>query len=1099
MSGYYRFPTICADTIVFQCEDDLWTVSRFGGIPRRLTTSLSEATRPSLSPDGRWLAFSGREEGPLEVYCMPAEGGEPRRLTYLGAGALVVGWHEGRILFSCGAGEAFGVAWIWAISPEGDQPERLPYGPAHHIAFGGKGGVVLGRHTVRDPARWKRYRGGTAGRLWVDPDGSGAFRPLEPARAQYTGPMWIGERIYFVADPEGIANVYSCLPNGEDLQRHTHHEEYYCRSPQTDGRRIVYHAGGDLFVYDVESDTTEAVPVDYRSPRTQRQRKFVETGAYLHDFAPHPDGHAIALVSRGKLFAMANWEGAVLPYGVPDGVRYRLCDWLNDGERLVVVSDADGEEALEIHFRDKSSEPIRLASLDIGRPTGLCVSPKRDLVALTNHRFELLLVDLEAQTVRQVDKSPYDHIAGVSWSPDGRWLAYGFASTERTCSIKVANVETGETFRVTEPEFSDYAPEWDTEGKFLYFLSQREFNPVYDSVHFDLGFIQSTRLLLVTLKKETPNPFVPEPRPLEPKKEEKKEGGVSSGNSDGSPPLTLDESPSDAPKEKPSPSEGEKELVVEIDFEGIEKRVVAFPYPEGRYSHLAAIEGKVLFVAHPVRPSLPSPFAEGEAEPKGVLHVYDFREQKKDVLVTGIDTFRLSRDRKTLVYRAGGRLRVLKAGEKSDENLAKEGPSRRSGWIDLNRVKVSVVPSAEWRQMYREAWRLQRDYFWTEDMSGVDWERVYHRYLPLVDRIATRGEFSDLMWEMQGELGTSHCYEFGGDYRPSPNYAQGYLGADMVYDPEQDAYRIVRILRGDSWEESRDSPLARPGLNVREGDFIVAVGGMPVGRDRSPLALLVNQAGQEVTLTVRDGTSGERRMVTVKALASESTLRYRDWVARNRRYVHEKTNERVGYVHIPNMMPYGYAEFHRGYLRELDYPALVVDVRYNGGGHVSPLILEKLARRRIGYDRPRWGVPLPYPPDSVMGPLICVTNENAGSDGDIFCHCFKLMKLGKLVGKRTWGGVIGISPKSTFVDGGVTTQPEYSFWFSDVGWAVENYGTDPDIEVEYAPQDYVAGRDPQLDRAIEEILRELEANPPRLPDFEDRPRLTLPRLPRSLR
>ena len=425
---------------------------------------------------------------------------------------------------------------------------------------------------------------------------------MEPARAQYSGPIWIGDRIYFVADPEGIANVYSCLPTGEDLQRHTHHEEFYCRSPQTDGRRIVYHAGGDLFTYDVASGATEPVPVDYRSPRTQRQRKFVDTGGNLYDFAPHPEGYALTFASRGKLFAMANWEGAVLQHGVQDGVRYRMPDWLNDGKRLIVVSDADGEEALEIHTRDGSQEPIRFAGLDIGRPTGLAVSPKKDVVALTNHRYELLLVDIEAQTVRQIDKSPYDHIAGMSWSPDGRWLAYGFASTERTCSIKIANAESGETCRVTEPEFYDYAPEWDIEGKFLYFLSQREFNPVYDSVHFDLGFLQSTRLLLMTLKKETPNPFVPEPRPLEAKKEEKKdEIDTTPDDSDGSAePKPEDSAPEEPKPEKPASSEEKKELVVEIDFDGVAKRVVAFPYSEGRYGNIAAIEGKALFVAYPV-------------------------------------------------------------------------------------------------------------------------------------------------------------------------------------------------------------------------------------------------------------------------------------------------------------------------------------------------------------------------------------------------------------------------------------------------------------------------------------------------------------------
>ena len=1088
MSGYYRSPTICRDTIVFVCEDDLWTVPVEGGVARRLTSNLGLAGSPRLSPDGEQLAFSGRDEGPSEVYVMPALGGEAKRITYQGSNVSIVGWDtNGKdILYSSGAGLAFD-PWIWKVSSEGGEPERLPYGPANHIDFSDTGGVILGRLT-REPARWKRYRGGTAGQLWIDIEGDGQFQPLKPVDSNFTTPMWIGERIYFISDHEGVGNIYSCLPTGEDVQRHTHQDTYYCRLAETDGTRIVYHAGADLFVYDLESDTENQVDVEFRSPRIQRQRKFVNASAYLQEFTLTPDGHALGITARGKLFTMANWEGAVLQHGNRDGTRYRLTQWLNDGKRLVTLSDAEGEEALEIHTRDGSADIVRLSNLDIGHVRELSVSPptesdENDSVLLVNHRFELLHIDLETHELRTLDKGHYHSVRDVAWSPDGKWCAYSFAPTETTRSIKLCKIETGETWLVTEPEFSDFAPAWDPDGKYLYFLSSREFDPVYDSLHFDLGFPSAMRPLLITLQKTLGNPFVPEPRPLEEEKEDKdKEDEEKKDDED-----KASEEKSEEKKDKSEP--------IAIDLEGISQRVVAFPYPRGRYGQIAGIEGKVIFTAFPVPGTASS---DDDSRSRGVLHVYDFKEQKKDTLVSGIEGFRLSRDSKTLVYVTGNRLRVIRAGKKveAEKPESRGGTNRQTGWINLNRIKASIVPTAEWHQMYREAWRLQRDFFWTEDMSGVDWEHVYQRYLPLLDRIATRGEFSDLMWEMQGELGTSHAYEMGGDYRGSPNYAQGFLGADYAYEAENDGYRITHIPHGDAWEATKDSPLNAPGINVTEGDILLAIGGQPVSETVSPGELLVNLANQEVQATFQNAEDGEKRVVTLKVLGSERELRYREWVSQNRRYVHEKTDGKVGYVHIPDMSRRGYAEFHRGYLAEVSYPGLLIDVRYNGGGHVSQLLLEKLARRRIGYDVPRWGTPHPYPDASVLGPMVAVTNENAGSDGDIFSHCFKLMELGLLIGKRTWGGVIGISPHHPFVDGGGTTQPEYSFWFVDVGWNVENYGTDPDIEVDYRPQDYIVEGDPQLDRAIEELLRQMEENPPELPDFGERPRLTLPTLPK---
>jgi tricorn protease len=403
--------------------------------------------------------------------------------------------------------------------------------------------------------------------------------------------------------------------------------------------------------------------------------------------------------------------------------------------------------------------------------------------------------------------------------------------------------------------------------------------------------------------------------------------------------------------------------------------------------------------------------------------------------------------------------------------------------------------------MFREAWRLQRDHYWTEDMAGIDWNGIYERYLPLVDRIGSRAEFSDLLWELQGELGTSHAYEGGGEYRRSPHYHQGFLGVDWEYDEGSGRYRITHIVEGDPWDERVTSPLNRPGTGVAVGDAVLAVNGQPVGgrlengtAPATPGERLVNLADEEVQLTVQRGTE-EPRMVTVKAIGTEHPARYRDWVEANRAKVYEATDGKVGYIHIPDMMWDGFAEFHRSFLSEYDREGLIVDVRYNSGGAVSGLLLQKLARRRLGYDFSRWGQPEEYPAESPRGPMVAVTNEFAGSDGDIFSHAFKMLRLGTLIGKRTWGGVIGINPRHALADNTVTTQPEYSFHFDDVQWGVENYGTDPDIDVDIAPQDFARGVDPQLDRAIEVVLDQIKQQPPHTPAAAPRPVLAAPKLP----
>ncbi|MGF1536350.1 MAG: S41 family peptidase, partial [Elainellaceae cyanobacterium] len=1110
---YYRFPTLHGDRVVFVCEDDLWSVPVGGGVAVRLTANLGEVSHPMLSPDGQQIAFVGREEGHAEVYVMPAAGGSAERLTFLGVGAQVVGWSPdgASIIFASSAGQPFRrLTQLHSVSAEGGLPQLLPYGMAHKVSFGPQGGELLGRN-IGDPARWKRYRGGLAGVMWIDVSGDGRFERLLDLQGNIAAPMWVGDRIYFISDHGGIGNLYSCTPLGEDLQQLTNHSEYYLRNATTDGQRIVYHAGADLFYFDVASGREHRISVEFHSPHVQRQRKFVDPGHYLEDYDLHPKGHATLITSRGQSFSFGHWEGAVMPLKPAESGRYRLTQWLPDGERFVAVSvgaeralsensssgetTQTGTEVLTVLSADFETAPVRLEGLDVGRVVDLKVSPVGNQVALSNHRHELIWVDLDSQQSRVMDRSAYQRIHGFDWSSDGAWVVYGFSETQYTSSIKLCRVDSGEAHRLTSPRFFDYDPSFDPQGKFIYFLSMREFNPVYDSVYFDLNFPRATRPFLISLQRDTLSPFVPLPRPIaEDEKEDevsdKDSGRENSGSDDsvdtGSPQAASSgDRPNEARPNSPEPNNPEP---VAIDLDGIAQRVAGFPVSEGRYMQIAGLKDGVLFSSEPIQGSLGGNWASTAPAADAKIEIYDFKTQSCELVAEKVTDFKIGPDHSTLVYRSGDRLRVCaaKAQPEGDDGDGDE-PSRKTGWLDLERVRISVLPQQEWQQMLAEIWGLQRDHFWTEDLSGVDWRRVYQRYRPLLDRVSTRSEFSDLVWEMQGELGTSHAYEMGGDYREEPDYALGFLGADFSADG--DAYRITHIAQGDSWSKQA-SPLQEIGVNIQAGDRLLAINGQRLTPQVSPHEMLVHQAGCRVQLTV--ARNGERRTVTVKALESDRRLRYREWVERNYQRVTAATEGRVGYVHIPDMGPQGYAEFHRYYFAEVHKEGLLVDVRFNGGGHVSQLILEKLARQRIGYDVPRWEQPEPYPSDSMAGPIVALTNEHAGSDGDIFSHCFKLMNIGPLIGTRTWGGVIGIWPRHQLIDHSIVTQPEYSFWFKDVGWRVENYGTDPTIPVEVPPHDWAAGQDPQLQKGIEVILRQLAENPVKLPDFSDRPRLHLP-------
>jgi tricorn protease len=1064
--GYLRHPTLHRDTIVFVCDDDLWSVPTSGGIARRLTAGLSEASTPCLSPDGKWIAFVGRDEQHPEVYLMESSGGPARRMTWLGPDVQVRGWtRDGHILFvSTYAQPFFRNYRAFTLDPAGGMPKMLELGQVNHLSEGPGSARVIGRNTA-DPGRWKRYRGGTAGHLWIDASGSGTFRRMTELNGNLTCPMWIGARVYYVSDAEGIGNLYSCLPDGSDVKRHTHHDDYYVRYAQTDGKRIVYQCGADIHLFDPGEGRASRVAIEVPSHRTQAARKFVPAADHLGSFHVHPAGHSLAVDARGKVFAFPLWEGAVRQLGA-DGVRYRLPQWLDDGATLVAVGDASREERVEVW----ENGVARTLPWDIGRAVALRAAPRGKRIAIANHRNEVLVGDIASGELTVLDKSDAGRSEDLAWSPDGQWLAYTFWTSPRHCAIKLHDVKNAKSVLATDPEFRDYCPAFDPEGRYLYFISVRTFDPVYDNVQFELSFPRAARPYLIALAAGGRPPFDPAPKGLKPEDPAKAVANAS---------------------QEPSP--------LKVDVDGIVQRVAPFPVPEGRYGQIAgAAGGKVLWTLMPI---LGAHGRGGHKESPGRLEVFEFATLRAEPMIDKVDAFAVADDHVTVVYREGKRLRAISAFRSRDARQSPEAssdaPSRKSGWIDLGRIRLSVDPRGEWRQMLHEVWRLQRDQFWVPDMSGVDWEAVYRRYEPLLARVATRGELSDLIWEMQGELGTSHAYEMGGDHRRPPSIALGYLAADVEPAADGTSYTITRIVRGDAWDATADSPLNAVGVEAKVGERIVAVNGQPVSRERPPQALLVHQAGTKVELTLAPANGSDTiRTVLVTTLADEVPARYREWVERNRAWVHEASNGRVGYFHLPDMMSAGFAEFHRYFSTECDRDALIVDVRYNRGGHVSQLLLEKVARRRIGYAQSRWSGSTPYPDEAVAGPVVALTNEHAGSDGDIFSHGFKLMGIGPLVGTRTWGGVIGIWPRHTLVDGTETTQPEFSFWFRDVGWGVENYGTDPQIEVDNAPQDSAAHRDRQLATALATALELIEKNGSSKPEFGPRPNLARPAFPK---
>ena len=1055
---YLRFPHLSGNLLTFVAEDDVWLAPLDAALTDtarawRLTSDRIPPISPRLNPSGTHVAWSAAREGAREAYAVEVDGGPIRRLTYWGSDTFetsgVRGWlSDTDVLVTAWQGHHAGMpTWPFAVPLDGP-PRELLYGPTSDVSVSPEGAVLIGSATYREPAKWKRYGGGTGGKIWYSPDGTTYERILTGVGNHLVNPAWASGRVIFMSDHEGVGAVYSALPDGSEVRRHTGHGPYYARNATTDGTRVVYQAAGELWL--LESLEAEPVKLNVQlgGVRSGRAPFPVSAKSKLGDFSLCKTGRIVTAEVRGTAHWLPVEQGPARALLDQPGVRARIPLILPGTSTVVCVSDSDGEDGLDIIAAD-GGETRRILSGQLGRVLELAASPDTKTLAVASDDGRVLTVDLATGSASELSRSANREASGLTFSPDSALLAWaeGWSPGWDYRHVRLARLADRQVADVTAQRFDDHSPVFTKDGKYLAFLSNRTFDPVYDGQLFDLGFLPGIRPYLVTLAADTPSPFAPELNGRPAKPEEKDKGAKG--------------------RDKDDDEDAEAVEPVRLDLDGLSGRVVPFPVEAGEYARLAAADGALLWLDVPRTGEIGESLVGAEDKhPKPALRCYNLTKRKLSTAVEALDDYALSGDSARIAYRKGGELTVKAFDAKDEEDAIS---------VDLDRIRVVVDPVAEWRQMYSENWRLLRDNFWRADMGGVNWDEIHERYLPLALRAGSADDLRDVLWEVGAELNTSHAYVRTPDSARSSAHSQGHLGADLARG-EDGVWRIARILPSETSVSDGRSPLEAPGVSAKAGDAIAAVDGRAVDPATGPAALLVGKAEQPVELTLRREGEADRRVVVVP-LHDEFTLRYQDLVRARRAKVHELSGGRLGYLHVPDMVSFGWAEYHRDLHVEIGREGLVFDLRENGGGHTSQLVIEKLTRKVIGWDIGRNQQPTRYPVDAPRGPIVALTDEYAGSDGDIGTNAFKRYGLGPVIGQRTWGGVVGIDGRYSLVDGTSVTQPKFSFWFDNAGWGVENYGVDPDIEVAYAPHDYAAGHDPQLAEAVRIALEALEQNP----------------------
>jgi len=1056
-----RFPDIHQDGIVFVYAGDLWLVPSEGGIARRLTTHIGMELFPKFSPDGKMIALSAQYDGNTDVYVIPSEGGEPERLTYrpglenlpdrFGFDDMVLDWHPDgkRILFRSWR-ESYD-SWfqrLFLISAKGGFPEGLPLPEAGLTSFSPDGSKIAYNRIFRNFRTWKRYKGGLAQEIWIYDLENNTVERITDYEGTDTSPMWHQNRIYFVSDRDHTANIFCYDLNTRKARKITSHDEYDVKWPSLGPRSIVYENGGYLYVLDLKSEQSRKITVEIPDDRVLTRSEFISVSDYVNDYNLSPDGKRALFTARGDIFTVPAEKGNTRNLTNTPGAREKYSTWSPDGKWIAYLSDRTGEDELYLVQQDGKGEEIRITT------NGDCFrfvpvwSPDSKKLLFADKNLKLYYVEVESKQITEIDSTRDGEIYDYSWSPDGRWVAYAKPAKSHFYSIFIYSLKEKEIHRVTEDFTDDSEPIFDPEGKYLYFFSKRDFNAMLGNFDPSFTYNQMTRIYVVTLQADSLSPFAPESDEVELKEEKEK-------------------------KEKEEEKKEKKKEVkkeVHIDIEGIEDRVVAVPTDPGNYYGLRATEGKILYISFPTWT-----LTGGSPGPKGTLHLFDMEKRKDHQLLTPVDGYDISGDGEKVIYKSEKKFGIIDAKPGS--------PKIGDGALKLDGMQMKVDYRKEWKQIFNEVWRRERDFFYAPNMHGLDWELMRKRYGELLPYVAHRSDLTYLIGEMIGELCCSHTYVSGGD-RPKVELVKtGLLGVDWELDTLSGFYRIKKIYPGKNWEENLRSPLTEPGVEIKEGEYILAVDNKTLQYPTNPYSLFENTVGKTVNLKVNSKPSPDgAREVEVKPIASEDDLRANFWVETNRRKVEEATNGKVGYIFLPNMSGKGLNEFAKSFFPQIRKEGLIIDVRYNGGGFVSDMILERLRRVLVGMSSSRNAGDYTYPGGVLHGHMVCITNQYSASDGDYFPYYFRQYGLGAIVGKRTWGGAVGIRDFIPLVDNGYITVPEFAPFGLEGEWVMENYGVDPDIEVDNLPDFVIQGNDPQLEKAIEVIMKKIDQEPRKLPE-----------------
>ncbi len=1055
-----RFPDIHGDRIAFVYAGDIWVVASEGGLARRLTSHEGLELYPKFSPDGRWIAFSGEYDGTRQVYVIPVEGGIPRQLTWYndvgpmpprgGTDYRIYGWTPdgSKVVFRANRlpwGVRLGRPYEVPVAGGLETPLAIPESGGADLSPDGT--RVAFTPKDREFRTWKRYRGGRAQDVWVYDLAADTAWQVTDTPATDNQPVWVGDTVYFTSDRDWKLNLWAVDPAGGPARKVTFHEEYDVLWPSGGPGGVVYENGGWIWRYDPARGESVRVPIrvagdlPYARPVEKDASKFIEASAIS------PTGARALFAARGDLFTVPAEHGPIRNLTRSQGVREMAPAWSPDGRWIAYLSDRSGEYEIWLRAGDGSGEERRITTDgDIWKFPPVW-SPDSRKLAFGDKRQRLRVVDVAGGRITEVDRSGRNDIRDYAWSPDSRWLAYGKTAETRLAQVWVWSAASGEAVPLTDPMVASFSPVFDPGGRYLYFLSNRDMNLTFSGWESTFVYTGPTRVYAATLNADVPRPFAPrsdEETPVGDRAERQREGGAGREGKDRTEPAETDRQPAE----------------VRIDVDGFESRVVAIPGPSGSYRGLEATEDGPVYVYAPAGRS------GGGARP--ALKRYRLEERKEETLLEGAGAIRLSADGKKLLFSANGSWEIAEV---------KPGIEPGANGLDLSGMHLTVDPRAEWAQMYVDAWRILRDWFYDPGLHGVDWEGMRERYGALVPFVAHRADLDYVLGELGGELNAGHVYVQSGDEPRVERRDHGLLGAELE-DDGSGRYRISRVFRGENWHADFRSPLTEPGARVEEGEYLLAVDGVEVTTAENPYRALAGKAGELVTLRVAPRPDGrEARELRVRPIDRETNLRYLDWVEDRRRRVAEASDGRIGYIHLPNTAVEGNRELFRNFYPQTDVDALILDDRYNGGGFIPVEMIELLDRPVLSYWARRGIEPSRSPGFAHAGPKAMLINGLAASGGDALPYYFRKRGLGPLIGTRTWGGLIGLSGTPSLVDGGSVETPTFRF-FDEGEWRVENEGVAPGIEVVDRPDLVAGGRDPSLETAIGVLLGELERRPP---------------------